>query len=123
MTTRSKIRRQKPWTKATIILSIFILVACLGVSAKDHLFASIEELIYPKSIHEITYRISSGDTLWLLAGKTVQEGEDVRDKVIAIRKMNGLTATQSLIPGQTIRIPMKSSADSVLRYTRYTLNE
>lgn len=120
MTTRSEIRCQKLWTKVTIILSIFIIVTCLGISAKDHLFASIEELVYTKSIHEITYRISSGDTLWLLAGKTVQEGEDVRDKVIAIRKMNGLTATQSLIPGQTIRIPMKSSADSVLRYT---LNE
>ena len=121
MTTRLKIRRQNRWNGLTKILSILIIIACMGSIAKDHLFAYIENGLFPNSIHHIEYNVIAGDTLWNLAGKTVQVGEDVRDKIIAIQKTNGLTPTQSIAPGQTLRIPMKSPVDPGMRYT--LLNE
>ena len=117
MTTRLKIRRQNRWNGLTKILSILIIIACMGSIAKDHLFAYIENVLFPNSIHHIEYNVIAGDTLWNLAGKTVQVGEDVRDKIIAIQKTNGLTPTQSIAPGQTLRIPMKSPVDPGMRYT------
>ena len=121
MTTQLKIRRQKRWADLTKILSILVIIACIGSISKDHLFSYFENALFPKSIHELEYNVSVGDTLWSLAGKTVQSGEDVRDKIIAIQKMNGLAPTQSLVPGQTLRIPMKSPVDPGMRFT--LLNE
>ena len=121
MTTRLKIRRQNRWNGLTKILSILIIIACMGSIAKDHLFAYVENGLFPNSIHHIEYNVIAGDTLWNLAGKTVQVGEDVRDKIIAIQKTNGLTPTQSIAPGQMLRIPMKSPVDPGMRYT--LLNE
>ena len=117
MTTQLKIRRQNRWNGLTKILSILIIIACMGSIAKDHLFAYVENVLFPNSIHHIEYNVIAGDTLWNLAGKTVQVGEDVRDKIIAIQKTNGLTPTQSIAPGQTLRIPMKSPVDPGMRYT------
>ena len=107
MTTQLKIRRQKHWTDMTKILSILVIAACLGLQTKDHLFVYLENALFPKSSHQLEYNVSAGDTLWSLAGKTIQSGEDVRDKIIAIQKMNGLAPTQEIVPGQTLRIPMK----------------
>ncbi|MHC1758534.1 MAG: LysM peptidoglycan-binding domain-containing protein [Negativicutes bacterium] len=121
MTTKLKIRRQIHWADMTKILSILVIVACLGSQTKDHLFVYFENVLFPKSIHQLEYNVTAGDTLWSLACKTVQSGEDVRDKIIAIQKMNGLTPTQSLVPGQILRIPLKSPVDPGMRYT--LLNE
>ena len=121
MTTRLKIRRQNRWNGLAKILSTLIIIACMGSITKDHLFAYFENVLFPNSNHHIEYNVIAGDTLWNLAGKTVQVGEDVRDKIIAIQKTNGLTPTQSIAPGQMLRIPMKSPVDPGMRYT--LLNE
>lgn len=117
MTMHGKLKRQKGWHDLTVILSIAVFAACSSLLIKDHLFASFENILAPNPIHEVSYKISSGDTLWLLASKTVQQDEDIRDKIIAIRNLNGMTPTQSLIPGQIVKIPMKRIEDSGLRYT------
>ncbi len=121
MSMRLKMRRQNRWAGMAKILSILVIVTCMGSITKDHLFAYFVNVLFPSSINHIEYNVIAGDTLWNLAGKTVQAGEDVRDKIIAIRKLNGLTPTQSISPGQTLRIPMKSPVDPGMRYT--LLNE
>ena len=117
MTCRSKFKRRHLWHNTSIVLSILVILAFSGVMMKDHMFASFENLLNANPIQEVSYKIASGDTLWVLASKVVHPDEDVRDKIIAIRKLNGFTPTQSLIPGQIIKIPMKNLDDSGLRYT------
>ena len=117
MTFQSKLKRRHFWHDTSIVLSILVIMAFSGVIMKDHMFASFENLLNTNPIQEVSYKIASGDTLWVLASQIVHPDEDVRDKIIAIRKLNGLTPTQSLIPGQIIKIPMKNLDDSGLRYT------
>jgi len=113
----AKFKRRHFLHDTSVVLSILVVVAFAGIVAKDHMFVTLENLLAPKQIHEVSYKIVSGDTLWSLAGITVQPDEDVRDKIIAIRNLNGLTPTQALVPGQIIKIPMKRVDDSGLRYT------
>ena len=117
MTFQSKLKRRHLWHDTSIVLSILVIMAFSGVIMKDHMFSSFENLLNTNPIQEVSYKIASGDTLWVLASQIVHPDEDVRDKIIAIRKLNGLTPTQSLIPGQIIKIPMKNLDDSGLRYT------
>ena len=117
MKCRSKLKRRHLWHDTSIVLSILVIMAFSGVMMKDHMFASFENLLNTNPIQEVSYKIATGDTLWVLASQIVHPDEDVRDKIIAIRKLNGLTPTQSLIPGQIIKIPMKNFDDSGLRYT------
>ena len=117
MTFQSKLKRRHFWHDTSMVLSILVIMAFSGVIMKDHMFASFENLLNTNPIQEVSYKIASGDTLWVLASQIVHPDEDVRDKIIAIRKLNGLTPTQSLIPGQIIKIPMKNLDDSGLRYT------
>ena len=117
MTFQSKLKRRHFWHDTSIVLSILVIMAFSGVIMKDHMFASFENLLNTNPIQEVSYKIATGDTLWVLASQIVHPDEDVRDKIIAIRKLNGLTPTQSLIPGQIIKIPMKNFDDSGLRYT------
>ena len=117
MKCRSKLKRRHLWHDTSIVLSILVIMVFSGVMMKDHMFASFENLLNTNPIQEVSYKIATGDTLWVLASQIVHPDEDVRDKIIAIRKLNGLTPTQSLIPGQIIKIPMKNLDDSGLRYT------
>lgn len=117
MTLHSKLKRRIRWHNMAVILSVLVLGACMSILLIDRLFVSFESFFTPNPIYEVSYKISSGDTLWLLASKTVQSNEDIRDKIIAIRKLNGMSPTQPLMPGQIVRIPMKPLEDSGVRYT------
>lgn len=117
MTLKSKIKRQQLWNDCVIILSILILALCVGQGVMERMFVAYDELFGKNTIQEIPCRVSAGDTLWTLAGQITQPGEDVRDKVIAIRKLNDLTANQTIQPGQVIKIPVKQLSDSDWRYT------
>ena len=114
---KSKMRRQRLWNDCVIVLSLLVLVACIGQSLMEHMFATYGELFAKQSIQEVSCRVSAGDTLWTIAGQITQPDEDVRDKVIAIRKLNELSANQTIHPGQVIKIPVKRLQDSDWRYT------
>lgn len=116
MTLREKVKRQKRWHDLTIALSILVLAAFAGISCMDHLFVAFRAISDTSPQPEVSYRIESGDTLWTLASTMVEPGEDIRNKIIAIRKINGLTPNQSLIPGQIVRIPVKHADDAGFRY-------
>jgi len=116
ITLREKVKRQKCWHDVTVVLSIMVLVAFAGNSFMDHLFGAFQFVSHSSPQNEVSYRIESGDTLWTLASTMLEPGEDIRNKIITIRKINGLTPNQSLIPGQIVRIPVKSTNDPGFRY-------
>jgi hypothetical protein len=116
MTCRSKLKRNKRIHDLAITLSFLVLIAFVGLLVKDHLFAYYQLAFDAKPQQEIAYKVESGDTLWLVAGALLEPGEDIRDKVITIRNLNGLKPTQSLEPGQIIRVPIKGTTDSGYRY-------
>ena len=116
ITLRGKVKRQKRWHDVTVALSILVLVAFAGISFMDHLFEAFRFVNNASPLNEVSYRIESGDTLWTLASTMLEPGEDIRNKIIAIRKINGLTPNQSLIPGQIVIIPVKYRDDVGFRY-------
>lgn len=117
MTLKSRIKRQRLWNDFVIVLSLLILAACVGQVVMERMFVSYDELFGKNTIQEISCRVSAGDTLWTIAGQITQPNEDIRDKVIAIRKLNDLSANQTIQPGQLIKIPVKRLPDSDWRYT------
>ncbi len=117
MTLKSRIKRQRLWNDCVIVLSLLVLTACVGQIIMERMFVSYNELFGKRTIQEISCRVSAGDTLWTIAGQITQPDEDVRDKVIAIQKLNGLAANQTIQPGQVIKIPVKQLQDSGWRYT------
>ena len=52
----------------------------------------------------IEYRVDTGDTLWEVAARVTEPGQDVRATIYEIRSLNGLDG--SLIrPGQVLIVP------------------
>jgi len=52
-----------------------------------------------------TVCVSRGDTVWSLAAEHGDDREDIRNIVIAIRKLNRLASDAQIYPGQTLKIP------------------
>ena len=102
-----------------ISMVLCCLVLILGVAYTIYDVASLEisELLSPQPVEIVSYKTGSGDSLWTIAANTVLLDEDIRDKIIAIRKLNGLTPNQILQPGQVVQIPVKNLRDKDFRYT------
>lgn len=111
MTTRIlRDKRQYSWHnslyKANLLLCLLIIISVFAYTASNHLFEQFNVLNGTKTEQLISYKIGSGDTLWQIANKAVTADEDVRDKIIAIQKLNKINSAQALIPGQVIQIPI-----------------
>ncbi|OMF20223.1 hypothetical protein BK127_03000 [Paenibacillus sp. FSL H7-0331] len=62
---------------------------------------------YASSDHtpiEYSVEIVNGDTLWSIASKHVHKGQDVREYIYNLKKVNGLKSS-ILQEGQTLRLP------------------
>ena len=111
MTTRIlRDKRQYSWHnslyKANLLLCLLIIISVFAYTASNHLFEQFNVLSGTKTEQLISCKIGSGDTLWQIANKAVTADEDVRDKIIAIQKLNKINSAQALIPGQVIQIPI-----------------
>ena len=111
MTTRIlRDKRQYSWHnslyKANLLLCLLIIISVFAYTASNHLFEQFNVLSGTKTEQLISYKIGSGDTLWQIDNKAVTADEDVRDKIIAIQKLNKINSAQALIPGQVIQIPI-----------------
>lgn len=117
---RSSIRALRPSVKSRLdhqnsrsklgicMLSLMVTIALLGMSAGDKIRSEISFFSSSSNISLQVHTVSQGDTLWTIASNIVTDKEDIREKVIHIRTLNGMTASQNLIPGQIIQVPVTS---------------
>lgn len=54
-------------------------------------------------------KVTSGDTLWMIASRAAAEGQDVREVVCHICDANGLT-DKNIYPGQVLKVPVAAKA-------------
>lgn len=86
-----------------LLLSFFtclILFSCYGVLSMEASTANM---------HKETVTIHNGDTLWHVASKWANEGEDVREVIYRIEQENKLSGKDYLQPGQTIVVPVRNA--------------
>ena len=55
--------------------------------------------------------VCSGDTMWSIASRWADEGEDVRQVMYRICQANSLES-KSIYPGQTLRVPVRIEGDT-----------
>lgn len=103
--------------KANLLACMVIVMIISGYLFSNHLFESITQVTGDRAAELVSYKVGSGDTLWRLASQAVTPDEDVRDKIIAIQKANGMKASQTLVPGQVIQIPVLKVIGEDYRYT------
>ena len=103
--------------KANLLVCIVVVMIISGYLFSNHLFESITQVTGNRAAELVSYKVGSGDTLWRLASQAVTPDEDVRDKIIAIQKANGMKASQTLVPGQVIQIPVMKVIGEDYRYT------
>lgn len=51
--------------------------------------------------------VSRGDTLWSIASKHAGKNEDVRNLIVAIKKLNNLGNDVVIHPGQALKVPLR----------------
>jgi hypothetical protein len=83
---------------AVAVLSLFVAVPFFVVGGRADAGAP------PAPLDVTVHTVAPGETLWGFAGALARPGEDVRDVVAQLTKLNGLDSG-SLRVGQTIVIP------------------
>ncbi len=82
--------------KKRFILAVTILIALI-ITLFSHCSAMYEN----REIENIT--VSTGDTLWSIACEYKKDGQDVREYIYELRKLNNLENC-TIYPGQEIQI-------------------
>ncbi|WP_258726745.1 LysM peptidoglycan-binding domain-containing protein [Cellulomonas sp. NS3] len=59
-----------------------------------------------RALEVTTYTVGAGETLWEIAAESALPGEDVRDVVLELQSLNGLT-TAGLDAGQELILPVQ----------------
>lgn len=103
--------------RISMMLCCLILFLCVIHTLQGIALFQISELLSPQPMQILSYKTGSGDTLWTIAGNVVTQGEDIRDKIIEIRRLNGLSPNHVLQTGQVVKVPIKNVRDKDFRYT------
>ncbi len=90
--------------KLTVKLFAIMILACAVFAPA--LFAEGQRQIWRE--HRVT--VCHGDTVWALAAGFADKGEDVREVVERIYKVNNLGARAAIQPGQTLVVPVRSES-------------
>jgi nucleoid-associated protein YgaU len=77
---------------AIALVLILLLANAVGAAGPDE----------PEAFE--TRLVVGGDTLWDIAGEHTPPGDDVRDTIFDIRRLNDLDGSV-IVPGQVLRIP------------------
>ena len=114
---RDKTELRKTLHRLNLLICLSVIVIIAGYTFSTHLFGLWVDFNGNRSVQHLSYKVGSGDTLWKIASQAVNSNEDVRDKIIAIQKLNQITASQTLVPGQTIQIPLVKITTEDYKYT------
>jgi len=114
---RDKTELRKTLHRLNLLICLSVIVIIAGYTFSTHLFGLWVDFNGNRSVQHLSYKVGSGDTLWKIASHAVNSNEDVRDKIIAIQKLNQITASQTLVPGQTIQIPLVKITAEDYKYT------
>ncbi|MHA7963346.1 LysM peptidoglycan-binding domain-containing protein [Paenibacillus sp. CAU 1782] len=87
--------------KAIVSAVLFaVLSTCFLIAVTN----ALPETVAEPSGNEIVIAVGSGDTLWGIAGRHSDGGQDIRYVVHMIKERNGLQ-TSAIMPGQRLILP------------------
>lgn len=84
-----------------IMLLVFIGVSMLFMTGFQNNAMSRSA----KETKNIVITVEAGESLWSIAGKYAQRGQDVRKLIYEIREANALGKEVAIYPGQKLKIP------------------
>lgn len=93
--------------KSRLRFTIFVAIMMLSLVTVSNTALGINDASSLTKPVYATIQIVAGDTLWDIASRYNQEGNDVRKFVYEICQLNEITA-DSIYPGQSILIPVYS---------------
>jgi hypothetical protein len=53
----------------------------------------------------VEFQVNRGDTVWSIASQYTAKEDDIRDMILAIRKINNLNNNAQIYPGQILKVP------------------
>ena len=83
---------------------LLLALALAGAAVVGSSSAAAQGPAAPVAVRAVT--VSSGQTLWQLAGTVVRPGEDIRDVVARLVELNGLDSA-ALVAGQRLLLPLE----------------
>lgn len=114
--TRRRARRAVPVAlyvrRAQILLAAAMLLGAAGATG-----VGLWRVVFPAApapVLTVTRTVQPGDSLWALARRFGDPGRDIRDRVDALARANGLSSTASLLPGQKLVVPVANPAEAML---------
>ena len=93
----------QPTVRRTMVIVSTVVLAVL-LLASSVMATSAAEFGRGEAVKVSEHTVGTGDTLWSIAGRAVEPGEDRRAVVQEIRRLNDLTSTV-IHPGQVLLIP------------------
>ncbi|CAG7648326.1 LysM peptidoglycan-binding domain-containing protein [Paenibacillus allorhizosphaerae] len=98
-------RKNRGRTLRRFVIIGLLMLALLSVSGLASAFLGNEDAYASTaSAKRATVYVEQGDTLWSIAQDHAAKGEDVRDYVYSIKKLNGLNNTKLQV-GQKLILP------------------
>ena len=87
---------------------LLALIACLTIFS---CYGVIQMEASTIPMHKEQVVVHKGDTLWSIAGRWTEKGEDVREVIYRIEQENDLSGSKFLQPGQKIVVPVRVEQD------------
>lgn len=88
-----------------VLLGALVICSCYGVLDMEASTANM---------HKEQVVVHSGDTLWNIASRWTEKGEDVREVIYRIQQENKLDSTAFLQPGQKITVPVRTAGQAMI---------